>query len=91
MANLDKKQVLKTIFSCVKKYDEMLHNRNLLFVCTDKHKRVAVIEVSFDKSSFQHLTGCNTEKKGISALDFYDRCMERRLSVDDFEDRKSVV
>lgn len=85
MADLDKKQVLKTVFACVKQYDEVLNNRNLLFVCTDKHKQVSAIEVSFDKSNFQHLTGCITGASGISALDFYDRCMERRLSVDDFE------
>ncbi len=48
-------------------------------------KQVSVVEVSFDKSNFQHLTGCITEASGISALDFYDRCMEWRLSVDDFE------
>lgn len=85
MAELDKRQVLRTVFACVKKYDEMLCNRNLLFVCTDKYKRISCIEVSFDKSKFQHLTGCNTDKSEISALDFYERCMDQRLSVDDFE------
>lgn len=91
MADLDKKQVLKTVFACVKQYDEVLNNRNLLFVCTDKHKQVSAIEVSFDKSNFQHLTGCITGASGISALDFYDRCMERCLSVNDFELEKDGI
>lgn len=85
MADLNKKQVLGTIFTCVKLYDKLLNNRNLLFVCTDKHKKISAIEVSFDKSNFLHLTGCNTENSGISALDFYNRCMEQRLSINDFE------
>lgn len=47
MADLNKKQVLKTIFACVKQYDEMLNNRNLLFVCTDKHKRVSAVYINY--------------------------------------------
>jgi len=80
-----KKEVLAVVFDCAQKYKEHLVNKSLLFVCVNKKKQVYCVEVTFDLSNFQHLTGLETDKTKISSKDFYERCLEKRLSPDDFE------
>ena len=81
----NKLETLSIIFDCAQKYKENLVNRSLLFVCNDKQKRIYCVEVTFDESNFQHLTGVKINRKKISPKDFYNRCLEKRLSPDDFE------
>lgn len=83
MQSYTKEQALKIIVECARKYKENLLNQQLLFICSDKHKKIYTLEVSFDASNFLHLTGVKT--KNISPLDFFNRCIDSRLSVDDFE------
>lgn len=67
---ITKKDALSVVFSCAPEYKKNLVDRSLLFVCTDKHKRTYCLEVTFDASNFQHMTGLKTKQSGIHALYF---------------------
>lgn len=79
---MKKQDALAVVFAAAQEYQEQLVNRSLLFVCMNKHKKVYCLEVTFDSSNFKHLTGFQTE---LSALQFFDKCIRKRLREDDFE------
>lgn len=94
----DKKKVIKIVTECAIKYKRNLLDRSLLFVCTDKHKHVSVVELKFEAGNYMHLTGCHPVEKQVldmegnvirkekmSAPDFFKHCVNGRLSEDDFE------
>ena len=94
MGQYTKAQAISIVVTCAEQYRENLANKNLLFICQDKHKRISAIEFSFDASNFLHLTGLKVKKlkyKGddaddtISAKEFYEKCLAHRLSASDFE------
>ena len=64
-------------------YRDNFVGRRLLFVMTDKHKRVFGLEVGFEASNYQHLTGLRATNPGWSHLDFYNFCLDGRLSPRD--------
>lgn len=96
---------MAVVFSCAADYKENLVDRSLLFLCQNKHKQTYCLEVTFDISNFQHLTGFKTEKsvpaeaedsqdggnenkavvKKMNAAHFFDLCISKRLTKDDFE------
>ncbi|MCD7744542.1 MAG: PBECR4 domain-containing protein [Lachnospiraceae bacterium] len=90
-----KKDAVRIVVNCAELYRDELNNRNLLFVCLDKHKRISYIEVSFHDYSYMHLTGLRPVKKQsgedlndmeqLTADMFYDLCLNHKLSPDDFE------
>ncbi|MCD7822486.1 MAG: PBECR4 domain-containing protein [Oscillospiraceae bacterium] len=86
-----KKNAIDIVVSCAEKYQDELNNRNLLFVCMDKHKQLSYIEVTFHDYSYMHMTGLRPAKDNrsdsmsFSAAEFYERCLAHRLSPDDFE------
>ncbi len=90
-----KKQAIDIVVNCAEKYRDELNNRNLLFVCMDKHKQLSYIEVTFHDYSYMHMTGLRPVKKSqgenneeltvYSAAEFYERCLAHRLSPDDFD------
>lgn len=99
---MTKKEALAVVFSCAADYKENLVNHSLLFLCQNKYKQTYCLEVTFDISNFQHLTGFKTEKivpegvaqndtigkksaKKMSAAHFFDLCIAKRLSENDFE------
>ena len=103
---MTKKEALAVVFSCADEYKENLIDHSLLFLCQDKHKNTYCVEVTFDISNFQHLTGFKTVrmdsessehdssdenvaqktgKKKITAAHFFELCIDRRLSENDFE------
>lgn len=79
-----KKRILSIIINCAKEYKNELLNKNLLFVCMNKHKKIFKIEVSFKAENYLHLTGCKL-RDDISAKDFFNRCINNRLKIDDFD------
>ena len=80
---MNKNDALKIIFSCADKYTTNLSGHTLLFVCSNKYKQLYTMEVLFNSSNFLHMTGLKAN--GINANNFLNRCLSRRLSVDDFE------
>lgn len=84
---MKKEDVLPIVFSCADAYLENLSGHTLLFICSDKHKNLYAVEVTFNASSFLHMTGLKTNN--ISAKDFLKRCKKRRLSTKDFNLDKS--
>ena len=84
---MKKEQALKIIFQCADKFEKNLANKNLLFVCSDKKMNISTVEVAFIRSNFLHMTGVkfNTGKR-LSANEFYKMCLDRRLSLKDFDD-----
>lgn len=88
-----KQQAISIVTTCAKKYQENLVDKSLLFLCMNKHKNLSSIEFTFDASNFLHLTGLKlktvTAKDGskhkLSALEFYNKCLDNKLSVKDFD------
>ena len=94
----DGKTALPVILRAADDYEKNLRDYNLLFVCCDKHNRIYSIEVEFNASNFLHLTGVElTENfmksvtvgregnKSSFANKFYEKCINKRLSIRDFK------
>ena len=82
---MTKEDVLSWLFRCAREYDNNLVNRHLLFIY-DNRGRTDIIEVSFLPGHFLHMTGVKfAEGAEIRATDFYDRCLNQRLSINDFK------
>lgn len=79
-----KEDAIKIVVSCAERYDAELNRKSLLFLCTDKHKRVTTFEVSFHSWNYLHLTGLKTGN-GITARQFYERCLHHSLSPNDID------
>ena len=79
---MEKKHALAILFSAADEFQNNHINHSLLFLCMDKHKKVYCVEVTFDSANFLHLTGVSTV---ISPNNFFNMCLDRRLSIDDFE------
>lgn len=88
-----KQQAISIVTSCAKKYQDNLVDKSLLFLCINKHKNLSCIEFTFDASNFLHLTGLKLRptadkdgtKRKPSALEFYNKCLDNKLSVKDFD------
>ena len=83
MAKYTKQQAISIITDCAAKYKENLDGYQLLFILKDKHKLISSLEVSFNSYNFLHLTGIKLTDK-TTAADFYERCLNHKLSPDDF-------
>ena len=83
MAKYTKQQAISIITDCAVKYKENLDGYQLLFILKDKHKHISSLEVSFNPYNFLHLTGIKLADK-TTATDFYERCLNHKLSPDDF-------
>lgn len=82
MAELDKRDVLKTIISSAKLYKKNLNGKNFLIVSKNKNSPYNFWELKFEKKQFTHLLGINTE---ISSKHFYAKAVRKQLSIRDFE------
>ena len=89
MRKYSKEEAVKIVVSSAEKYRDELLNRNILFVCADKHMKVSCIETAFYDINFLHLTGLKVHTgasgKMPSAADFFRRCTAHKLSPSDFE------
>lgn len=94
MKHYSKEQAISVVVSCAERYRDELANKNLLFICQDKHRRTTAIEFSFNASNFLHLTGLKIKKirrnatnptDAMSAKEFYEKCLAHRLRISDFE------
>lgn len=80
---MDKEDALRIIVKCAKLYNDNLKNKNVLFISQINKDRINLIECSFKKGNFMHLTGIHSNN--ISANLFYEKCINNQLSLDDFE------
>lgn len=80
-----KKEAVSIVISASRMYRDNFVGKRLLFLMTDKHKKVYSLEVGFDASNFQHLTGLRMTDPNCSHLDFYNRCVEGRMKASDIE------
>ena len=91
MKRYTKEEAISIVVACAEQYQNELEGRNLLSVCTDKHKQVITAEFSFYKSNYMHLTGLKPPKRQadasseLHANDFYQKCLEHKLSSNDFD------
>lgn len=79
-----KEKAISVMTKCAIQYKTELVDKNLLFLCMDKHKNLSYIEVMFDTKNYLHLTGCKLNKNMTSKA-FYNKCVDHRLSINDFE------
>lgn len=95
---MTKEKALKIILEAAKRYRDNLINNNLLFISSDKHKRITVMETVFYSSSFLHLTGIELSKKYINKISgnknlgkqstanfFFNDCIDNKLTLEDFD------
>ncbi|MCC8098097.1 MAG: PBECR4 domain-containing protein [Eubacterium sp.] len=93
--NYSKEDAIRIVVSCAENFKKELEDRTLLFFCMDKHKNISYIEFSFFFYNFLHLTGLTPTKEfisetgsvtgRISAVRFYEKCLDHRLKTMDFE------
>lgn len=83
MTEYTKKQAVAIIVDCAEKYRDHLNGNTILYILRDKHQRISAFEVSFHPYNFLRLTGIKL-KHHTNATDFYERCLNHKLSADDF-------
>lgn len=77
----DKKKAVKIIVHAAENYKEYLQDKVFLIIYIENGISKTV-QVEFRDSHFLHLTGVYTK---LSAKRFYEKCINRKLSVDEFE------
>ncbi len=89
---MKKEQALRIVTECAERYEAELNNRNLLFICMDRHGRVSSMEVRFYPWNYLHMTGLKLSevnswrgKTSTPAQRFYEACVARKLTTADFE------
>lgn len=84
MAKLSKEEAIRIVIECARKYERNLVDKSMLFILMDKNRNISWVEVSFYRQNFLHLTGLKIDKSNMSAEQFYQNCIDRRLSKDSF-------
>lgn len=92
MTKYTKEQAIGIVVRCAETYHKELEGKNLLLLCQDKHKRIYSVQFSFYGNNFMHLTGLKPRRRdgekteqSVSANDFYQKCLDHKLSPSDFE------
>lgn len=89
MGKYTKEQAIAKVVACAEKYRNELENRKLLLVCQNKHRDITYQEFSFYGRNYLHLTGLKVKSDlkndELSALNFYSKCLNHKLSPRDFE------
>ncbi len=80
---MDKKRAIEILSQCGALYAENLVNQNYLILYGDISAPQQV-ELKFLPRNFQHLTGA-VVAHGISSVQFYKKCRDRKLKASDFE------
>ena len=87
---MNKSEAQKVLFECVELYKNNLIDYNLLFLCAGKNRKMNALEMQFSTTGFLHLTGVKfpgkkIPGKKIPARAFFDKCINRRLSLAEFD------
>lgn len=83
MKTYTKEEAIKIIVSGALLYEENLSQKDILFIGL-KDGKTSFLEVTFAPYNFLHLTGV-VLTKDIAALDFYNKCLDKKLSRLDFK------
>lgn len=95
---MDKRKIISTVTKAAKIYHKELEDQKILFVygipsevkkqIEENVERITCLgfyEVVFHRTNFLHLTGLKLNKKKVSsAINFYSKCLDGRLSEEDF-------
>ena len=81
----DKKKAIDVIINAAENYRKYLQDKVFLIVYLE-NTATKTVEVEFRDNHFLHLTGVSTK---LSAKRFYEKCINRKLSQEDFELDKS--
>lgn len=81
----DKKKAIDVIVNAAENYKKYLQDKVFLVIYIE-NAVVKTVQVEFRDNHFLHLTGVSTK---LSAKRFYEKCINRKLSVEDFELDKS--
>lgn len=93
---ITKTQAASLVVKYSQSYKNELNNKNLLFLCLDKHKNPVFYEFSFRERNYMHLTGLvpvvfrdiNGALHKLTANEFYDKCISGTLTDVQFEFKK---
>ena len=77
----DKKKAIDVIVNAADNYKKYLQDKVFLIVYLE-NAVTKTVQVEFRDNHFLHLTGVCTK---LSAKRFYEKCINRKLSVEDFE------
>ena len=78
----EKQEVIDVVYKAVKLYRDNLCNKNFMFVYKKEQNQFLYFESIFLPRNFRHLTGVKT--KTLGAVDFYEKCLVRQVSEEDF-------
>lgn len=81
----DKNKAIEIIVNAAQNYRQYLQDKVFLIIYQDK-KDIKTVQVEFRDNHFLHLTGVSTK---LSAKRFYEKCINRKLSLADIELDKS--
>ena len=84
ITEIEKARALKIIVSSAELYNENLNGHNLLILCKND-KSICHYTMAFQEQNFLHLTGMIPDSKKMTSFDFYRRCINRKLSTNDFK------
>ena len=82
---MEKSHCIRILTEAAKIYKTNLENKNFIFLYMNENN-IEYIETMFLKRNFHHLTGVvitNLNIQGV--IHFYDICIEKKLTVNDFE------
>ena len=95
---MDKRRAIQIMTKAAQLYKENLEDQKVLFLyglpkevkkqLQEKRKILSLVqgyEVAFHRYNFLHLTGARLNKKTtVSAIHFYQKCLDKRLTENDF-------
>lgn len=79
--------LIPRICECADLYQSNLAGKNFMLIYSSKASSFQHVELNFKREHFLHLTGVKTIKHsngGLSAAEFYNRCISRKLHTGDF-------
>ena len=85
---LRQREILNTVYKCLKDYDQNLKNKKIMFVVEMKDKNLIKEEVYFPKSSYCHLTGviildCNG--RILNSFEFYNLIKKGTITINKYK------
>lgn len=89
-----KEEARKRVLNCAKQYQQNLLNKKLLIIYRESQDHtIRYIEVVFYERNYQHLTGLelidrNGNALSNQSLNFYRKCMENKLGLEEFRFKK---